>query len=435
MRSQYSEEQRYEEKSRLDIKNVCLDLGWKFRDYDQDNDIDGEIEIFYEVENKTNQINETSGDFVKVQLKATKNINIEKNFVKFACPVKLMHFVDVCEHPIILTLFDVINKKHYWIWLQEYMYTKLDKINQNWRRNISSVSIEIPIENVVDSNKRFKQSIKKISKDGIFEITQLRKKNTLEQYYTLLEEEDSSIPQLRRYSLYILVEKSFSQSKEAMKILIKYLIEKNKTSSYFKNKIAGNYHSEKINILWIFFYYDIRQQKDGLPFCRAEWKDPNKNIKMSILSNPYELEKNIKISWGNYPDIHLSERMTKGEYLKLVNEVYGSSFNIINSIKYSYEIFLKESIDEIKLVKQILSFSGKISSDYKKISYIEKLHPYECSDFDQKINQLLSHLGNIIIYMSNNERDFNYKIWGLKNSLKHIQEIEPELKYEFKKLR
>ena len=64
---------------------------------------------------------------------------------------------------------------------------------------------------------------------------------------------------------------------------------------------------------------------------------------MSILSGIIESEEDIKISWEDYPEIHLGERMTKGEYLKLIKEICDSSFSIISSIRNSYKDFLQGS--------------------------------------------------------------------------------------------
>lgn len=48
MRSEYSREQLLEQNSIHYLLGKCINLNWKYRQYDQDNDVDGEIEIFEE---------------------------------------------------------------------------------------------------------------------------------------------------------------------------------------------------------------------------------------------------------------------------------------------------------------------------------------------------------------------------------------------------
>ena len=59
MRSQYNNTQKFEKESRLYFENICFQCGWKFRSYGQENDIDGEIEIFDKVNKNGKEIDET----------------------------------------------------------------------------------------------------------------------------------------------------------------------------------------------------------------------------------------------------------------------------------------------------------------------------------------------------------------------------------------
>lgn len=73
-RSIYSLNQQYEEESRTHIKYIFNKIDWKFRDLNQDNDIDGELEIFDPVNGGEEK--QTSGKFIKVQIKSTKECKI-----------------------------------------------------------------------------------------------------------------------------------------------------------------------------------------------------------------------------------------------------------------------------------------------------------------------------------------------------------------------
>ncbi len=64
MKSEYSPNQILERKSIHYIEGKCIYLKWKYRQYNQDNDINGEIEIFEEEESLLKNI--TKSNYIKV---------------------------------------------------------------------------------------------------------------------------------------------------------------------------------------------------------------------------------------------------------------------------------------------------------------------------------------------------------------------------------
>lgn len=68
MRSKLDSKQISEYLSKVFIEKTIVFNGWKYRTQEKDNDIDGEIEVF------TNE-GETTAKIIKVQLKATSEIN------------------------------------------------------------------------------------------------------------------------------------------------------------------------------------------------------------------------------------------------------------------------------------------------------------------------------------------------------------------------
>jgi len=341
MRSQYSDNQKYEKQSRLYFEDICLQFDWKFRSYDQDNDIDGEIEIFDKIERDGEKISETRAEFVKVQLKASTNLEYKENQVKFDCPVKLLHFVDVCDQPIILVLFDVNQREAYWVWLHEYIYNILDETNSGWRKNSTTVKLHIPLEKKVTTSDEFKNNIMKIAEQGSKEILQLRKNNTIDYYIIELSHKDMSNAFDRRISIKILVEKSFSESKNAMRILIQKLNNRYKKSDYFRDEKIKHLHSENVDVLWLYFYNDIRQEKDGLPYCRTEWINPKSDVKISKM-NGDEILDNINILWGkNYKIVeknYVENRMSKGDYISLLDNTFKNIRKIENKLDVYFNL-------------------------------------------------------------------------------------------------
>ena len=436
MRSQYNNTQIYEQESRLYIEKICLEYCWKFRSYDHDNDIDGEIEIFDKVSIDDKEINESQAKFLKVQLKASTDIEYKNNYVKFICPVKLLHFVDVCDQPIILVLYDVNKKSAYWLWLQEYIYINLDNDNPGWRNNKNSVTLYIPIDNEVSTNKDFKRNIENIASNGSKEIFQLRKKETIDYYITEISHKDMSNTFDRRISIKILVEKSFSESKAAMDILIKKLNDRYKQSDYFRDEKIKHLHSENVDVLWIFIYNDIRQVNDGLPYCRTEWTNPKSDVKISKMNGDEKIN-NIEVTWGqDYKFIeknYVENRMSKGQYMSLLD----NTFKDVKKIKVRLDEFIdkynKNKISCRTLISKFQSYSSKIS-DLLTTYETSDLPPYECDDVDQKMNELLISLDNIGIILNDTKRTEDNKIWGINFYYNDFKEKLPEYLYERKKI-
>lgn len=91
MRSVYSDEQILEQESRIYFSNVCNQLKWKYRTNEQDNDMDGEIEVFEKKIINNKEHNEKKAEFVKIQLKALAELNSDKETISYPCNIKLLH--------------------------------------------------------------------------------------------------------------------------------------------------------------------------------------------------------------------------------------------------------------------------------------------------------------------------------------------------------
>ncbi|WP_411349804.1 DUF4365 domain-containing protein [Paenibacillus sp. WLX2291] len=142
MRSKFDSKQRFEYLSKVFIEKVIISNGWKYRTQEKDNDIDGEIEFF------TNEF-ETTAKIIKVQLKATSELNYKEDSIVFDCPIKFLNFCDVCDFPVILVVYGVSEEKAYWMWAQKYIFQELDNKDIDWRKNTSTIRIKIPIQNEV----------------------------------------------------------------------------------------------------------------------------------------------------------------------------------------------------------------------------------------------------------------------------------------------
>lgn len=417
MRSKYSEELKLERESVLNLDKICLDLGWKYRDLPLDNDVDGEIEIF-------NEDSITEASFVKIQLKATKNIDKKENGVVFKAPVKLLNFASECNQPLVLCLYDAIEKKFYWIWLQDYIFRVLNFENPKWFENKNSVSIKIPLLNTEDNFEIFLQEIKEIASNGIKEILQLKKIKKYDKFVHLEEEDDISTGVARRISLKYSVEESLSNSKRAMEIILREIININKHSNYYRNSLVEERHSDEIDFLWVFFY--TKGFSNGtMPFFKALWGNPDKERFSPIkFEETFHLNKNVTVSWSNLNFDF--ERMRKGEYVKSFKEVYEKFFEAYNLLHISFarnsinEEKFKEFIDDCDFLKKY-EFLGGITG--------MKLPPKECEELNQKLSEFTNSIDNIKITMFDSSRDYQNKKFLAKMYLKSGEELVPVIEY------
>lgn len=312
-RSIHDEKSINEGKSVRFFEGVIEDNGWKYRRQEKDNDIDGEIEVFSE--------GETTAKMIKVQLKATTNMNYKEDSITFGAPVKFMNFCDVCDIPTILVLYDVEQKRAFWLWSQHYISQTLDNNNANWRNNTSEVTVHIPIRNEVLEGETFYSELERISNQGINEIQQLRKRDTSQYYYKVLKEDDSSHALKKRISAKIYVERSFATSKNSMKELIKKINESFKNNYYDKGVWKELKSNGEPDYIWLYFYNDMIQVEHGLPFCRTEWIKNEGDTPILLNKDPELIDNNFRVSWeeNRHLDMYLQDNtITKREYLQSV---------------------------------------------------------------------------------------------------------------------
>jgi len=437
VRSVYSDEQILEQESRIYFSNVCNQLKWKYRTNEQDNDIDGEIEVFEKKIINNKEYNETKARFVKIQLKASAELDSDEETISYPCSIKLLHFADVCDQPIVLVLYDAKKKVAYWLWLQQHIFNYLDINNKSWRDNSSKVIIKVPTKNSVTESS-FKISIIQIATTGINEILQFRKTNKLDYYYTEIGHEDVSTSLYRRIVIRVLLEKSFSKSKDAMKILIQELNNKYEISDYYRNEKVKLIHSKNVDILWMFFYDDPRQVKNGLPCCSTEWF--KKGIKIDVIPmNADEIINGIKIQWrkecNSLEEIYVKNKMQKGEYIKLLDETFKKVKIIGENLKKCIDDFNDDPISNELLIISFQNYLKEIQEIEHDFTFDRGYSPYECDDIDKCMIELLIILGNIKIFACDPKMDEINKIRSIRQNFNQYIEKLSEYAYERKKIR
>jgi hypothetical protein len=422
-----------EDESRSIISAYCRKNVWKYRKMEWDNDIDGEIEVFDETR-------ETTAKFIKVQLKTIDDpskFNGPASSFSYDAPIKFLNFCDVCDIPIILAVFNINQGIGYYIFVKKYIYEDLDVNTPNWRNNLTTIRIQIPKENSFDS-RNSKTALTEIAFSGTKLIAQLRKIDTHKKYYTVIRQGDNSHAAALRTDITILVEKSFSSSKEAMRILIPKILEQYSQKVYYRNHLVSDQFKDKSNdVIYMFFYNSLEQSKFGIPFCRILWIDSNlPELGRPLVSSPHEIIGDINVYWEANEDLDnlISENLLdKGQYLPFIDGVFQNFDKLYSSVQQFSAEFNKGASNADKFIANLKSLSTSLDDLYESISDLG-FPPNECNDLDIKINNLIAHLHNIKIVIWDEKREQSNLLNCIHMYLGYIENELPEYKYERKKV-
>lgn len=126
-----------EEESKRFVENI-IPAEWSITKPDNDYGLDLQVEIVLN-ENVT-------GAVWSIQLKATDKIVYKDNHIIHRCKTSTLNYFLSRPERVIYLVYDAINKKAYWIWIQEYIRNDLDK---KWEDQETAM-IRIPEGNIFD---------------------------------------------------------------------------------------------------------------------------------------------------------------------------------------------------------------------------------------------------------------------------------------------
>lgn len=378
MRSEYTQNQLLEQKSIHYILGKCIRLNWKYRQYDQDNDVDGEIELFEKEENLIKQI--TKSKYIKVQLKATNKIEKNEHVVKFQLEKKFLEFIEECDIPLLLILYDNHEDTGYWLFLQRYLHENLSNNNNKPKKK----TIEIPLKNNLENIEYFKNEILKIATNGMLEILLGNKKIDLKDCYDVIETEDISYPGKARKLVRVYINNLFLKNEFILQKLLERIEE-----NYIKNYIKDTYIKEKVDELTIFIYDSLLKIGKSSALFRYEIKIENGEYRKEL----------TKISSIDYP----IEEDSKGGYLQfiflLILETQKISIFLYNSIDLRNEI-----IKHIKTIEQLES----------NFNNYTKHCPLECNELDSTYSEWICLLDNLKYEIKSNESILKKRVSNIK---------------------
>lgn len=363
---------------RVGIHKVALcflqKFGWIEREqYVADQGIDTQVEI---VENGN-----PTGLLYCIQVKTGKSyINeIGDNITYYASERHINYWLNH-SLPVLLIICDPDSDIKYWDFVTRQNVTKTKK---GWK-------IGIPKKNQLDDAR----SIDKI-KSYYFS----------NENFTVLESGiDASHGLSRRISMKVVLKGKTPNV--VIEGQLPKLVEGLKRSDYYRSEIVENrFKDQPADCVWIWFYRNFEQYKNGLPFCTAFWNHPDSETPTELPSHDKEIDGiYVKYSSIELSDDIVNQRLAKGKYLKIIDQFLLETQTIVDKIVEAYAECLNDK--NVLLLKQRFSllkpqFESLLNEDYRK-----KYPPLECSDLDQVVQNMHSAIENMFIVIDDSKRDY-----------------------------
>ncbi len=392
---------------RIGIHKVALNFlenyGWIEREqYVADYGIDTQIEI---VENGI-----PTGLLFCIQVKSGQSyIKIIDDKIVFYLDQKHRDYWVNHLLPVIFIIYD--NRKDFCYW--EFVNNDtLIQTENGWK-------LQIPLINKLSS-----ETSKKQLKGYYFNNDN----------FTIMESSlDTSHALSRRIAMKVIIKNSISDI--ILENQIPSLIEGVKKSDYYRSKIVEEmYRDTPADCVWIWFYKDFDQYTNGLPYCIAYWNDP-KSKSPTILSGKDKKIGEISINYSqtSIPTEFLNRKLTKGSYIKIIDNYIEKIQEIMLIVEERLSSFSTKMITRKDLV---LEFEGL--KEQHDLLLTEEFHnfyePLECSSLDQVVQNINATIDNIFIIVIDEKRDDRNVQQLVKIYVKsYYDEINP-LKYERKKV-
>jgi hypothetical protein len=96
-----------------------------------------------------------NGCFLSLQIKGTTHIIEEDvNEIKFDIPVNTLRYSELFVSPVLLVICPINDpdKRVFYLWLQEYINVVLNYENPNWKENLTTVRVGVPVKNIVSED-------------------------------------------------------------------------------------------------------------------------------------------------------------------------------------------------------------------------------------------------------------------------------------------
>ena len=256
--------------------------------------------------------------------------------------------------------------------------------------------------------------------------------------YTIGKTQDVSTGTAKRYSLEIVLNATLSKAQIAK--VVRDVTEAGKTNGYCRNDIVKSFWGKsEAHVVWTFVYLSADDMRLRNHVCRSLWIDPD----LPETARPHSLKgetvgENLTIDWSKMVHelaAHFSKHTnSKADYMPLAQ----SLFEQLKSAHSNFEE-LFQSVPKSK--RRLENAVARHRREIQKLS--EKFHavaaPYECAEFDQRLEMLETSIDNFCLYWTKSGKDtwpdLTKRIWLAKQQLDSASKEITQVEYELKKIR
>lgn len=306
--------------------------------------------------------------------------------------------------PVLLVLCDPAMDKI--LWVQVERHKVIERIN-GWH-------IEVPKSNILTE-----------SKDAILEIYNDASG------FTLIDESDYSYVLARRIKALYRVDNHFCRSRSVMRNMIPHFVKVHQESTLFPNTpLKAHLGPRNADIVTLFFYESVLQEKHGTAFCRATWENPNLPAgSRGVAFEVSEIIDGIRVCWDNsnssLPDRVHSNRLSKGEFIEEAN-----SFRMhLLEIQHLFSVSLLElksggGLETFRIrVGQIGEQFDPVDSGVDRIGF----PPEMCIPARERLIKAKGEISSFIFFAQSNYLEDSYRIELLDKALNGFWEEDKRL--------
>lgn len=346
------------------------DIGVIFRELPtSDQGIDGQLEL-------TDDEGNATGRLIAVQVKAGQSFFQEETNDRFTFRPSDRHRNLWMNHslPVIVILCDPITKLCYWELVSE---EACRSTGSGWR-------LDIPKKQTLDSVQRLEEIAAPVAAASDF---------------TVANTDDVSTGLARRISLDVVVHPtSRGLSKIQLASIVRKAVIIGRKTDYSRDEISAAAHlGKEADMVSGFVYLREVDRPTAQWICRFQWTSNAISEEARYQGVPGQVDSDgLVIDWqlerplATYLD---ERRRSKGEYLKLVDELV----NKVPAIIQKLETFHADGCPD----RDAHSIS-KLSLDFEESWDDSKSPPSECLRLDQAIGEILALVGNLRFFWGEN---------------------------------
>lgn len=258
--------------------------------------------------------------------------------------------------------------------------------------------------------------------------------------YTILSLRDVSHGAAKRYSANILLD--VPHGKEAIVELVQELVSALKAREYYRNQITRvHWQGKDADIVWLFVYPSLEDEKNSNWVCRAQWVNPDLDPRFTpSLLNADQIVDGVRIDWkpdyDSWSQTFHNSIPTKESYLNSLGLVVQPLRNTIETAIQLTSAFEIGAFQSEQYINQMALIESQVSDLYSAGMSIG-LAPVECADVAIRFHTVLAQAHNIVLPFTEN----GLNVWPemnrkflVKHAIIDYQKELSRLEYELEKI-